>query len=221
MDPYQILGVARGCTRDEVKEAFRARAWHAHPDRGGDEQPFIELCGAYKQILAELVQAPRMGSFKRRNASGDARGRKPARPGNRGGRPAGQPEPVDRPPSPPRPDWEPDLVLDGEGRSVAPSKPADPDWEPELILVDEPPELPDEAPPAPGDLERGYASWIRRFSDRAARGESFWESSLAQSIGMLILVAFLAANLWLCWAVWVPDPNDEALPAEPQTATAK
>ena len=68
MDPYQILGIARGCTRDEVRAAFRARAWHAHPDRGGDEQPFIELWrGVYKQVLGELGRAPRMGSIKGRH----------------------------------------------------------------------------------------------------------------------------------------------------------
>src|SRR5262245_38808160 len=51
MDPYQTLGLAPGCTRDQVKEAFRAKVWRAHPDRGGAEQPFIELCAAYKQLL--------------------------------------------------------------------------------------------------------------------------------------------------------------------------
>ena len=53
MDPYEILGVPRGCTREQVKEAFRARVRRAHPDRGGDEAAFIELCAAYRDILAE------------------------------------------------------------------------------------------------------------------------------------------------------------------------
>ena len=60
MDPYRILGVARDCTRDDVKAAFRAKVWNAHPDRGGDEQAFIELCAAYKRLL-KIVPSTRRG----------------------------------------------------------------------------------------------------------------------------------------------------------------
>jgi len=59
MDPYRILGVARGCTREEVKEAFRAKVPSAHPDRGGEDLTFIQLRAAYEQILAELDRRPR------------------------------------------------------------------------------------------------------------------------------------------------------------------
>ena len=48
VDPYQTLEVERGCSREDVTAAFRAKVWAAHPDRGGDEQSFIELCSAYK-----------------------------------------------------------------------------------------------------------------------------------------------------------------------------
>ncbi len=54
MDAYLILGVSRGCTREEVKERFRSRVHSAHPDRGGDGEAFIQLCAAYHQILDEL-----------------------------------------------------------------------------------------------------------------------------------------------------------------------
>jgi len=54
MDPYRILGVPKGCTHDEVREAFRARALAAHPDRGGAELSFIQLRAAYEEIVAEL-----------------------------------------------------------------------------------------------------------------------------------------------------------------------
>ncbi len=54
MNPYQILGVAIDCTRAEAKEAFRIRAYHAHPDRGGDTKTFIRIRRAYEQVLAEL-----------------------------------------------------------------------------------------------------------------------------------------------------------------------
>ena len=53
MDPYEILGVPRGCPHEQVKEAFRARVRRSHPDRGGDEAAFIALCAAYREILDE------------------------------------------------------------------------------------------------------------------------------------------------------------------------
>jgi hypothetical protein len=56
MDPYLTLGLPKACNRDELKEAFRARIQHAHPDRGGEDESFIRLRTAYEQILAELDQ---------------------------------------------------------------------------------------------------------------------------------------------------------------------
>ena len=58
MDAYLILGVSRGCTREEVKETFRSRVHSAHPDRGGDGEAFIQLCAAYHQILTSWTDAP-------------------------------------------------------------------------------------------------------------------------------------------------------------------
>jgi hypothetical protein len=54
MDPYLTLGVAKGSNREAVKEAFRVRVQHVHPDHGGEELSFIRLRTAYEQILAEL-----------------------------------------------------------------------------------------------------------------------------------------------------------------------
>jgi len=82
------------------------------------------------------------------------------------------------------------------------------------VVLDEPTDLEGEAP-GPGGVRDGYVFWVRRFADRAATGESFWETRLAQSLGILILLAIIAANLWLCWAVWDPDASDEARPAAP------
>src|SRR5262249_54905745 len=59
MDPYRILRVERGCTREEVKEAFRAKVVCAHPDRGGEQLTFVQLRAAYEQILRELDRRPR------------------------------------------------------------------------------------------------------------------------------------------------------------------
>jgi len=57
MDPYLVLGVPRNCTHQQVKQTFRARVRREHPDRGGDEQKFIRICTAYKQLLAEPDRA--------------------------------------------------------------------------------------------------------------------------------------------------------------------
>jgi DnaJ domain len=59
MNPYLTLGVAKGCTRDEVKQAFLIKAQSAHPDRGGDDASFVELRTAYEQILKELDRRSR------------------------------------------------------------------------------------------------------------------------------------------------------------------
>ncbi|MHB1561896.1 MAG: J domain-containing protein [Isosphaeraceae bacterium] len=53
-DPYTILGVARGCTPEEAREAYRAGVRATHPDHGGDGVAFIRLCAAYRQVVEEL-----------------------------------------------------------------------------------------------------------------------------------------------------------------------
>jgi hypothetical protein len=56
-DPYEILGVKRGASLEEVKAAFRRAAKQRHPDKpGGSEEPMVELNIAYAFILNELKQ---------------------------------------------------------------------------------------------------------------------------------------------------------------------
>ena len=43
---YDILGVKRNATDDEIKRSFRKLAAKYHPDAGGDEQKFKEVSGA-------------------------------------------------------------------------------------------------------------------------------------------------------------------------------
>jgi hypothetical protein len=214
MDPYQTLGLRKGCTREEVKEAFRARVWRAHPDRGGDEQPFIELCAAYKQILGELGRGPAPPAFVRPADPKVFRRPDPAAPAG-AGRPAGGSEPGDRASRPPLTGWVPDLVLDEEGRRVGASRPPDPSWEPELVVLDGPESAATEIPQAQSYTHDGYASWVRRFSARSEGRSSFWQSKLGQSVGVMILVAALAANLWLCWALWDLESREKTDPTEP------
>ncbi|MHA1426282.1 MAG: molecular chaperone DnaJ [Candidatus Helarchaeota archaeon] len=52
-DPYEVLGVARNATKDEIKKAFRKKAIQYHPDKNPDkrewaEEKFKELAEAYE-----------------------------------------------------------------------------------------------------------------------------------------------------------------------------
>jgi len=49
-DFYVILGVAKGCTDQELKLAYRARAKETHPDVGGDSEEFKLVQLAYETL---------------------------------------------------------------------------------------------------------------------------------------------------------------------------
>ncbi len=50
---YDILGVKRDATQDEIKKAFRKLAAKYHPDAGGDEAKFKEVSEAYTTLSDE------------------------------------------------------------------------------------------------------------------------------------------------------------------------
>lgn len=52
-DLYEILGVARSATPEEIDRAHRARVKEVHPDRGGRSQDFIDV-----EVAHELLSDP-------------------------------------------------------------------------------------------------------------------------------------------------------------------
>jgi DnaJ-class molecular chaperone len=50
MNDYEILGVTKESTDDEIKSAYKKLAAKLHPDRGGDKEEFIKVASAYKRI---------------------------------------------------------------------------------------------------------------------------------------------------------------------------
>jgi molecular chaperone DnaJ len=51
-DYYDILGVERAASADEIKRAYRKLAQQYHPDKGGDPERFKEISEAY-QVLSD------------------------------------------------------------------------------------------------------------------------------------------------------------------------
>jgi DnaJ-class molecular chaperone len=47
---YDVLGVPRGCSKDDLKKAFKRLAVQMHPDKGGDPEKFKELGNAYEVL---------------------------------------------------------------------------------------------------------------------------------------------------------------------------
>ena len=54
-DYYQILGVDRSATDEDIKRAYRRLASQHHPDKGGDKERFQEIQQAYS-VLSDPSQ---------------------------------------------------------------------------------------------------------------------------------------------------------------------
>lgn len=76
-DYYEILGVKKDASADEIKKAFRRAAIEHHPDRGGDEAKFKELNEAY-EVLKDADKRKRYDQFGHAGVGGN---------GNMGGNP--------------------------------------------------------------------------------------------------------------------------------------
>ena len=64
MDYYQILGVTKSASQEEIKKAFHRLAHKYHPDKGGDEKKFKEINEAY-QVLSNSEKRAQYDQFGR------------------------------------------------------------------------------------------------------------------------------------------------------------
>jgi len=64
MDYYQILGITKEASQEEIKKAFHKLAHKYHPDKGGDEKKFKEINEAY-QVLSDAQKRQQYDQFGR------------------------------------------------------------------------------------------------------------------------------------------------------------
>ncbi len=72
-DYYEILGVSKNASADEIKKAFRRAAIESHPDRGGDEAKFREVNEAY-EVLKDPAKRQRYDQFGHAGVGGNGTG---------------------------------------------------------------------------------------------------------------------------------------------------
>jgi molecular chaperone DnaJ len=75
-DYYEVLGVSKNASADDVKKAFRKLAHEHHPDKGGSAEKFKEINEAY-QVLGNAdkrQQYDRFGSSFQHGQAGGANG---------------------------------------------------------------------------------------------------------------------------------------------------
>lgn len=76
-DYYEVLGVSKGASADEIKKAFRRLAVQHHPDKaGGDETKFKEVNEAY-EILKDPSKRQRYDQFGHAGVGGSNGGGDP------------------------------------------------------------------------------------------------------------------------------------------------
>ena len=72
-DYYDILGIGKDASADELKKAFRKSAIEHHPDRGGDEAKFKEVNEAY-EVLKDDSKRQRYDQFGHAGVGGQPNG---------------------------------------------------------------------------------------------------------------------------------------------------
>ncbi|MBC7708242.1 molecular chaperone DnaJ [Polaromonas sp.] len=72
-DYYELLGLSKGASADEIKKGFRKAAIEHHPDRGGDEAKFKEINEAY-EVLKDPSKKQRYDQFGHAGVGGNGGG---------------------------------------------------------------------------------------------------------------------------------------------------
>jgi molecular chaperone DnaJ len=72
-DYYEVLGVPKTATDDQIKTAFRKKAHIYHPDKGGDPEKFKEINEAY-QVLGNKQKRQQYDQFGSTFQNGQAGG---------------------------------------------------------------------------------------------------------------------------------------------------
>jgi molecular chaperone DnaJ len=75
-DYYEVLGVSKDASADEIKKAFRRAAIEHHPDKGGDETKFKEINEAY-EVLKDSSKRQRYDQFGHAGVGGNGGGGNP------------------------------------------------------------------------------------------------------------------------------------------------
>ena len=80
-DPYQVLGVSRGASDEEIKKAYRSLSRRYHPDanvnnpnKAAAEEKFKQVQQAYDQIMKEKQQGTGYGGTYGNSYSGNSYG---------------------------------------------------------------------------------------------------------------------------------------------------
>ncbi len=73
MDYYEILGVTKNASQEDIKKAFHKLAHQYHPDKGGDEKKFKEINEAY-QVLSDKTKRAQYDQYGRVFDQGGAGG---------------------------------------------------------------------------------------------------------------------------------------------------